>query len=346
MSIGKKIGIGFGIFVLIIAIIAGLVYYSYTQIHVSLNDVTYDSIEWAPFSWSTMLKLGLNALTGNWLGAAFNLINGINLNLIFGLSNNGFLPVYIPDLSYDLLINEISVGRGYSNVDMTINPGQTRELPILQNFKKSSLSPAISSIVSTGGIIDLRVSGTAYFKFFGNDVPVPFESSKRISIGDEIKKRLNSEIQKNQQEQKNSITSSIKNSLGNTIGSISDKIFGTPDELNLQLSGQTIIDDTYRVGPGSYESVPITLSCDARIKGGFSASAALGDDIIVVLLDEDEFYKFQNDQGPSAYYNSGKVEYDTFDLRLNSGDYYIVMLNTYSVFSTKTVQLQVTEACQ
>lgn len=346
MSIGKRIGISIGIFVLIIAIIAGLVYYSYTQIHVSLNDVNFDSIEWASFSWSTMLKLGLNVLTGNWLGAAFDLINGINLNLIFGLSNNGFLPVYIPDLSYDLLINGVSVGRGYSDVDITINPGETIELPILQNFKKSSLSPAINSIVSTGGIIDLRVSGTAHFKFFGNDIPVPFESSKRVSIGDEIKKRLSSEIQKNQQEQKNSITSSIENSLGNTIGSIKDKLFGTPDDLNLQLSGKKIIDETYRVGPGLYKFAHITLSCDARIQGGFSASAALGDDIIVVLLGEDEFYKFQNDQGPSAYYNSGKVGYDTFDLKLNSGNYYIVMLNTYSTFSTKTVQLQVSGVCE
>lgn len=44
-------------------------------------------------------------MTGNWLSAAFNLIEGINLNLIFGFSNSGILPVYISDLSYDLSVN-------------------------------------------------------------------------------------------------------------------------------------------------------------------------------------------------------------------------------------------------
>ena len=118
----KPVIVAISIIILIIAIILGLVAYSYTQIHVSLNDVSLHSIDWASFSWSTLLKLGLNLLTGNWLGAAFDLIDGINLNLIFGLSNYGVLPVYIPDLSYDLSINDIPVGKGYSTINTTINP--------------------------------------------------------------------------------------------------------------------------------------------------------------------------------------------------------------------------------
>jgi len=202
MGAAKKVGIGIGVIFIIIAIIFGLVAYSYTQIHVSLNDVTFHSIDWTSFSWSTLLKLGLNALTGNWLGAAFNLIDGINLNLIFGLSNNGILPVYIPDLSYDLSINGVPVGSGDSTVNLTINPGETRELPVLQNFQKSGLDPAVASIVSADGVINLKVSGTAYFKLLGVSIPVPFESTKQVSIVDEIKKRLSSESQKNQQPQK------------------------------------------------------------------------------------------------------------------------------------------------
>jgi hypothetical protein len=319
ISTNKPIVAAISIIIGIIGIVLGLVAYSYTQIHVSLNDVSFHSIDWASFSWSTLLKLGLNLLTGNWLGAAFDLIDGINLNLIFGLSNYGVLPVYIPDLSYDLSINGISVGSGYSTIDTTINPGETREIPVLQNFQKSSLSPAVISIVDTGGIINLHVSGTAYFKLLGLTIPIPFESTKQISIVDEIKSRLNKEIQKNQQKQ---------------------------SKLDLQLSGETIVDSVYRVEPGTSTYVYFTLQCRATVQGGFSASAALGDDIIVYILDEDQFNLFDRGESTSTYYNSGKVGYDTFAVTLNPGTYYIVMSNTYSIFSTKTVELQAAGFCR
>lgn len=130
----KPLAAALALLVVVVVGIIGLVAYSYTQIHVSLNDVSLDSIEWAQFSWSTLLKLGLNVLTGNWLGAAFDLIQGVNLNLVFGMTNGGLLPVYIPDLTYDLYINGVSVGQGYSNVNLTINPGETRQVYAFQNY--------------------------------------------------------------------------------------------------------------------------------------------------------------------------------------------------------------------
>lgn len=331
------------IIVLIIGVFVVLLAYSYTQIHVSLNDVSFHSIDWAPLSWSTLLKLGLNVLTGNWLSAAFNLIQGINLNLIFGFYNGGILPVYIPDLSYDLLINDIHVGKGYSTIDAVINPGETIEIPILQNFQKNSLTPAISSIVGNGGIIELRVSGTAYFKLLGLSIPVPFESTRQISIVDEVKQRLNSEIQKNKQQ--TSSSSSLGQSIGNALESIKNKITGEPDRPNLQSSGQTMVDSIYRVSPGKYYYIPLTLPCDARIQGAFSASAALGDNIMVYVFDKNEFVSYQNGESVYTLYNSGKIESGMFDLNLNSGTYYVVLSNTYSAFSTKNVALQVTGQC-
>ena len=86
----------------------------------------------------------------------------------------------------------MSMGTGISEIDATILPGQTKEIVVLQNFEKISLTPAISSIISSEGIIDLKVSGTAYFNLLGLDVPIPFESSKQISISDEIENYLGS----------------------------------------------------------------------------------------------------------------------------------------------------------
>jgi hypothetical protein len=76
---------------------------------VTFSDVSSVEIELEELSWSNLIKLGLDVLSGNWMDAALDVIAGINLGLIFELSNNGLLPVYIPELSYDLSINDIPV---------------------------------------------------------------------------------------------------------------------------------------------------------------------------------------------------------------------------------------------
>ena len=152
-----KIGVAIVILITIIAIIGGLFAYSYTQLSLSLNDAEIHSIDFEELSLSVFLNLGLNVLSGNWFDAALGLIHGINLNLEFGLSNNGLLPVYIPDFSYELLINEIPIGNGNSKIDITIEPGQTKEIIPFQNIQKTSLSSVINSIVNTQGVIDIKV---------------------------------------------------------------------------------------------------------------------------------------------------------------------------------------------
>ncbi|MDH5659286.1 MAG: hypothetical protein OEY17_08090, partial [Nitrosopumilus sp.] len=164
---------------------------------VSLKDVEFQSIDWEPMSWETLLSVGLNTLSGNWFNAAFGLIQGINLNLVFGLSNDGLLPAYIPDLYYDVLINNIPIGNGVSKINTIINPGEIKEIISFQNIQKSSMTPAAISIINTEGVMNIKVRGTAYFQLFVWDIPVPFDSEKQISIHDEVRNKVNAEIQKN-----------------------------------------------------------------------------------------------------------------------------------------------------
>lgn len=176
----------------VVGMIFGLVAYSYTQIHVSFTNASLNSIDWN-VSASSIVKGILNAITGNWLAAAFDVIDGIKVNLFFDLTNGGFLPVYIPNLTYDLLINGIWMGEGSVQIDETIMPGQTKQIVALQDFKKQGLAPAVSSIIENGGEFEIRAKGTAHFSLFGLDIPVPFESSRTISIVDEIKNKLSSQ---------------------------------------------------------------------------------------------------------------------------------------------------------
>ena len=338
---GKLVAIGI-VLLVIFLIIVGLFVYSYTQLSVNLNDVKFHSIDWAPLTWDKLLNLGLSTLTGEWFGAAFELIEGINLNLFFGIANNGLLPVYIPDLSYDVLINGISIGKGSADVDLVINPGQIKVIPSFQNIAKDSMMPAVSSVIESQGVMEIRVKGIAYFQFFTLSVPVPFESYRTISIYDEVRERINEEIQKNKMQ--NSVISSVGKSIQSALGSIVDEIFGG-EKLDLNLSGQKFADSMYEVGPGSYTYVAFTIPCDARVQGGFIASDILGDDIIVMIFDDYNFNKFENNQSVLSFFDSGKVKSGEFDLLLESGDYYIVMSNQYSLLSTKTVQLQAATLC-
>ena len=186
----KPVAIGILISLVVAGVFFSLVAYSYTQITVNLEGVTLDSIDWAPISVSTLIKIGLDVLSGDWIDSALALIEGINLNFIFQFSNNGILPVHIPDLSYDLSINDVYVGQGNSTINSTINPGETKEIPILQNFQRDSLTPTVKSIVDKNGIMDLHISGIAYFKLLILDVPIPFESTYQISIIDEAEIHL------------------------------------------------------------------------------------------------------------------------------------------------------------
>ena len=174
----------------ILAIIT-LVAYSYNQLSIDLNEVRLRSIDLEPISLSSLLNLDLGMLTENWLDVAFDFINGVNLDFIFNISNNGLFPVYIPDLTYDIMINDVLVGKGYSKADMTINPGQSAEISSFQNIQKSSLSPIVYSIIDSKGIMNVKVSGTAHLKMLGQDIPIPFESSKQISIYEEIRDKFN-----------------------------------------------------------------------------------------------------------------------------------------------------------
>ena len=191
----KAIIISVSIGIIIVVLIFGLIAYSYTQIHVSLSDVSSIGIELENLSRPALLQLGIDVLSGNWIEAALNVVAGINLELVFGLSNNGLLPVYIPELSYDLSINGIPIGKGSSEINTTINPGDTKEILILQNLQKDSFSPAIESIINTEGVIDIGVSGTAYFELLGQSIPIPFESTRQVSIVDEIQNQLIPQLQ-------------------------------------------------------------------------------------------------------------------------------------------------------
>ena len=119
----------------------------------------------------------------------------------------------------------------------------------------------------------------------------------------------------------------------------------TPPTQSSSPSSQTIANSVYKVPPGQFVDIPFTLSCTASVQGSFSAEAALGDNIIVYVMDDTQFSNYQNGATHTSYYYSGKVGSGTFNVTLSPSSYHIVLDNTYSSFSTKTVSLQASSSC-
>lgn len=440
------------VIITIIAIVVGLVAYSYTQIQFSLESISYQGLD-VSLTGGSIVKTILNGIIGNWLGAVLDLITGVKLGLGFALSNHGFFPVYIPDVSYDLLVNDVKVGQGQSHIDKTINPGETKSIEDIQDIQFSSLKPAAASVIDSGGLINFKVSGTAYFSFLGLSVPVPFETTKQVNIVDELKSKLlgsrsqSSEYSNNSYQSPHAtgtgisiqasvytatqgqtvtftgrLTDSNGNGISNQLVYVKRDISFSPDsvlgssytdsngyfdinwiatkpitsntadiyatfdgssgyssvrssDISIQVYAQqtqssleqqlqaakqkvqavqqnpsipsstTIADNVYKVGPGTYTYIPFNLSCQASVSGSFSAQASLGNNIITMVLDQNNFQRMSANQQASAYYNSGKVSSGSFNLTLPPGQYDIILSNTYSSFSTKTVNLSATYTC-
>ena len=194
MPLNKKLLGVLSLGIIVGVVILSLVFYSYSQIEFSLNDVSAVEIKLESLQLSDLIQLSLDTLSGNWIKLALTIIAEINIGMVFELTNNGFFPVYVPDLTYDLFINGIFIGQGNSEIDTIINPGQSKTIEVFQNLEKNSFSQATDSIIETQGIVNVHVNGTAFFELFGQRIPVPFESTKNISIIDELQKQISSEI--------------------------------------------------------------------------------------------------------------------------------------------------------
>jgi uncharacterized membrane protein (UPF0127 family) len=127
------------------------------------------------------------------------------MSLVFVLGNHGLIPIYIPDVSYDILVNGIKIGRGVSHISSTINPGETKTFQDnVQDIKFVSIEPAITIIVDSKGMVNFQVNGIAYFVFLGVHVPIPFHSSIQANMLDEIKNHFNRYLSSNQSYLQNS----------------------------------------------------------------------------------------------------------------------------------------------
>jgi len=101
----------------------------------------------------------------------------------------------------------------------------------------------------------------------------------------------------------------------------------------------TVEADNYQ---GYRFSVPSSAS-NAHISGSFTASGGWGNDIQVLIMDEEAFTNWRNGHQVNVFFTSGIITTDSFDVSVPAGEaYYIVYSNQFSLISDKDVSTTVT----
>jgi len=107
----------------------------------------------------------------------------------------------------------------------------------------------------------------------------------------------------------------------------------------------------FTIGAGSYYYVKFTIpprSTDVQMEGRFQATGGSGNDVEVIVLNEDEFTNWQNRHSVQTFYNSGRMTVGEVDAHLpstgtsDSTTYYLIFNNAFSVFSNKAVSTDIT----
>ena len=100
----------------------------------------------------------------------------------------------------------------------------------------------------------------------------------------------------------------------------------------------------YQISAGTYSDIPFNLPCEVTASGSFSTYAEFDKNIIVTVLDQNNYDKLQKYLPYSTNYYSGKVQSGNFTLDLKPGDYHLMLTNTYSSYP-KTVTIHADYFC-
>jgi hypothetical protein len=79
---------------------------------------------------------------------------------------------------------------------------------------------------------------------------------------------------------------------------------------------------------------------NVRVQGHFQATGGMGNDIEVILLNEEQFMNWKNGHATPTFYNSGKITVGDVQAGLpnGAGTYYLIFNNNFSALTAKAVE--------
>lgn len=100
---------------------------------------------------------------------------------------------------------------------------------------------------------------------------------------------------------------------------------------------QILVNDVITVPAEKYYQYSFALSRNATLTGDYKAFGGSGNDIRVLLMDEDSYINWTNGHQANMLYDSGKITVGQIDIPLGPGKYYLIFNNGFSLLSNKGV---------
>jgi hypothetical protein len=110
-----------------------------------------------------------------------------------------------------------------------------------------------------------------------------------------------------------------------------------------QALAQRQVEKAFAIGAKEYIALPISPDNVETVNGRFEARGGSGNDVEVFIVDQDGLTNWKNGHSTPTYYNSGRKTVGTFKVTLNPGNYFLIISNTFSTYSSKAVTLKLWE---
>jgi hypothetical protein len=112
----------------------------------------------------------------------------------------------------------------------------------------------------------------------------------------------------------------------------------------IKTGNQQVVQQAFTVKPEAFRYFKVEIPPSLRnttLSGRFSTSGGQGNDIQVIVTNEDGLTNIKNGHSGRVWYDSGKVTVGNVNVRLSPGTYYIIFNNRFSVFSNKAVSADI-----
>ena len=285
----------------------GLVVHSYLNTKISLQSVSLTGIAWHT-SFSSALRGFFDIVTGNHAKAILDQVDGVNLDAVVQANNHGAIAVQLPTLEYSLSINNVVVKQDRYAINESIAPGEIKQIHVPVMIDKSSLLAAGESVIRSGGIINVQLSGTANYNLLGFSIPVPVHYEKQISLFREAKATL---------EQPKPISPTV-----------------------------TLIQKKdYKVSPNSINTIHFELACPSNVSGSFFTGGGLSNHVVVYLMTLEQANLLKSGSNTTWYYWSGDTYSGNIQAKMREGSYYVAIKNGNTPDKEKNVELELKSRC-
>ena len=136
-------------------ILVALTIYSYRKLEITFK---YNSVS-PDFNFKPTSVIGsiFSAITGTLVSAAGGFVNGVRLDGQVTCLNHSFLPLYLPDIEHEVLIDGKSCMNVVRTYALWLKPRASETIPINMTLTTSDLPQVALAGITHRGVINVEV---------------------------------------------------------------------------------------------------------------------------------------------------------------------------------------------